>query len=179
MSSPTPTIIKSIALVEYGYIERREEVSNMLFFKDVSYNHDNDHPTTLINIFYTTRGVMTKISHPSSGYTINYDVAMLTIRELCSKEYSQNPRIHTGKGYWTTDDSVRGCAKCGLQKCLRTSAKISGGKVLDTLNAPVACNAKERERLVVSPTKSVGNQWLVQLRAMPKDVEILPQCLMV
>ena len=87
--------------------------------------------------------------------TINYDVAMPTIRELCSKEYLQNSRIYTGKGYGVVQNVMV------YKKSVRTSAKISGGKVLDldTLNAPVVFNnTKERERLVVGPTKSVGNQ---------------------
>ncbi|KAL7535798.1 hypothetical protein ACHAXR_006737 [Thalassiosira sp. AJA248-18] len=62
MSLPSPAAIKVIAL-QYGYIERREEVSSTLFFKD---NHS--HNPTLINVFYTTGGVMTKLDHPRSGY---------------------------------------------------------------------------------------------------------------
>ena len=58
---------------------------------------------------------MTKLSHPKSGYnqlwrTIAYESAQ-TLRAIFV-----NPRIHTGQGYRSKNESVRGCAKCGMQK---------------------------------------------------------------
>jgi hypothetical protein len=105
MSLPTPAAIKIIAM-EYGFEERREEASNTLIF--------NNNPT-LINVFYATGGVMTKLSHPTSDYnqlwhTEAYDSAA-SLADLFA-----NPRMNTGTGYRDASSSVRGCAKCGLQK---------------------------------------------------------------
>ena len=105
MSLPTPAAIKIIA-TEYGFEERREEASNTLIF--------NNNPT-LINVFYATGGVMTKLSHPTSDYnqlwrTEAYDSAA-SLADLFA-----NPRMNTGTGYRDASSSVRGCAKCGLQK---------------------------------------------------------------
>jgi len=112
MSLPTPGKIKAIAIV-CGYEERRDEVSNTLFFKDTSSGRDHEHPI-LINVFYTTRGVMTKISHPTTGYNQLWrSDAYNSTASL--QEIFANPRMHTGKGYRTADNSVRGCAKCGQQ----------------------------------------------------------------
>jgi len=96
-----------------GYEERKDEVSSTLFFKKSCGNHD-DYPT-LINVFYTTRGIMTKLSHPKSGYNqlwrgMAYD-SVETLRAIF-----ENPRGHTGKGYRSADKARRGCAKCGRQK---------------------------------------------------------------
>jgi len=110
MSLPTPEEIKSIAF-EYGYEERRQEVSSTLFFEDATIGRDC---ATFINVFYTTRGMMTKISHPTSGYNQLWrSDAYDSVASLAG--IFANPRIHTGKGYRSADNSVRGCAKCGLQ----------------------------------------------------------------
>lgn len=107
---PSPEIIKSIAAA-YGYEERRVEASSTLFFKDTSTNHN----PTLINVFYTTGGVMTKVSHPTSGYNQLWranaynSVTLLTI-------IFENPRVHTGKGYRNACKAIRGCVNCGLEK---------------------------------------------------------------
>mmetsp|Transcript_15160 Transcript_15160/g.25148 ORF Transcript_15160/g.25148 Transcript_15160/m.25148 type:complete len:162 (+) Transcript_15160:1612-2097(+) len=111
MSFPTPEEIKSIA-TSCGYEERREEIASTLFFKDVSTPH---HHPTLMNVFYTTRGVMTKISHPKSGYNQLWrSDAYDSIPSLVA--IFQNPRTHSGKGYRTMENSVRGCANCGELK---------------------------------------------------------------
>ncbi|KAL7491315.1 hypothetical protein ACHAWT_002009 [Skeletonema menzelii] len=109
-SLPSPEEIKIIAL-EYNYEERRDEASRTLFFKDTSTAHN----PTLINIFYTTGGVMTKLSHPRSGYnqlwrTNAYDSATSLAAIF------ENPRVHTGKGYRNAGNAVRGCVKCGQEK---------------------------------------------------------------
>ncbi|CAJ1964279.1 unnamed protein product [Cylindrotheca closterium] len=108
-SSPSPAQIKDLAR-EYGYVERREEVSKTLFFSDPM--HD---PPTLVNVFYTTRGIMTKISHPTSGYNQLWrSGAYDSLQTLAT--ILENPRKHTGKGYRTTDQSIRGCTQCGEPK---------------------------------------------------------------
>lgn len=110
MSQPTPEVIKIIA-VEYGYEERRDEASSTLFFKDASTTHN----PTLINIFYTSGGVMTKLSHPTSGYNQLWrSNAYDSVDSLAA--IFENPRVHTGKGYRKAGNAVRGCVKCGLEK---------------------------------------------------------------
>jgi hypothetical protein len=115
MSFPTPKEIKRVAK-EHGYEERREEISSTLFFKDVvASNDEHNSCPTLVNVFYTTRGVMTKISHPKSGYNELWRSDAYDSPTSLAAIF-KNPRMHTGKGYRTVDGSVRGCTKCGLQK---------------------------------------------------------------
>ncbi|KAL7551109.1 hypothetical protein ACHAWF_014309, partial [Thalassiosira exigua] len=109
MSLPPPSLIKAIAHSN-GYVERRDEASSTLFFKD-----NQPHYPTLINVFYTTGGVMTKLSHPRSGYNelwrsdaYNSATSLATI--------FANPRVHTGQGYRHASGAARGCAQCGMQK---------------------------------------------------------------
>lgn len=107
---PSPEVIKIIAL-EYNYEERRDEASNTLFFKDTSI----DHNPTLINVFYTTGGVMTKLSHPTSGYNQLWRCnAYDSVASLAA--IFENPRVHTGKGYRNAGNAVRGCVNCGKEK---------------------------------------------------------------
>mmetsp|Transcript_10778 Transcript_10778/g.16284 ORF Transcript_10778/g.16284 Transcript_10778/m.16284 type:complete len:628 (+) Transcript_10778:80-1963(+) len=115
MTFPTPQKIKQIA-AECGYEERREEVSSTIFLRKSSDGNDgNNKYPILINIFYTTRGIMTKLSHPKSGYnqlwrSTAYD-SVGTLRAIFI-----NPRAHTGRGYRSADQAQRGCARCGIQK---------------------------------------------------------------
>jgi len=112
MSFPSPAEIKNIAS-DYGYVERRNEVSSTLFFKE-RYPVQPDCPI-LINVFYTTRGIMTKLPHPSNGYNQLWrSSAYDSIDSLCT--LFENPRTHTGKGYRQAQDAVRGCCDCGDQK---------------------------------------------------------------
>ena len=109
-SLPSPDVIKIIAL-EYSYEERRDEASSTLFFKDTSTTHN----PTLINVFYTTGGVMTKLRHPSSGYNQLWRRnAYDSVASLAA--IFENPRVHTGKGYRNAGNAVRGCVKCGEEK---------------------------------------------------------------
>jgi hypothetical protein len=109
-SLPSPEVIKIIA-TEYGYEERRDEASSTLFFKDTSTNHN----PTLINVFYTTGGVMTKVSHPTSGYNQLWRAdAYNSVASLAT--IFENPRVHTGKGYRNACKAIRGCVNCGLEK---------------------------------------------------------------
>jgi hypothetical protein len=96
---------------DYGYIERRESVSCTLFFKA---NATEPYPT-LINVFYTTRGVMTQLAHPTQGYNAMWRSDAYDSLETLA-ELFENPRTHTGKGYRQAKDTMRGCCKCGCQK---------------------------------------------------------------
>mmetsp|Transcript_14441 Transcript_14441/g.22277 ORF Transcript_14441/g.22277 Transcript_14441/m.22277 type:complete len:526 (+) Transcript_14441:113-1690(+) len=109
-SLPSPEVIKIIAL-EYNYEERRDEASSTLFFKDTSTTHN----PTLINVFYTTGGIMTKLSHPRSGYNQLWRTnAFDSVASLAA--IFENPRVHTGKGYRNAGNAVRGCVNCGEEK---------------------------------------------------------------
>mmetsp|Transcript_33893 Transcript_33893/g.82194 ORF Transcript_33893/g.82194 Transcript_33893/m.82194 type:complete len:358 (+) Transcript_33893:4606-5679(+) len=99
---------------DYGYDERREEVSNTLFFSRQDCSFDDSNPT-LVNIFYTTRGLMTKVNHPTRGYNELWRSGAYDSLETLAN-ILEDPRMHTGKGYRTTDQSIRGCARCGEQK---------------------------------------------------------------
>ena len=103
MTLPTPAIIKRIA-IKYGYEERREEASYTLFFKE-SQPQRQHHPI-LINVFYTTGGVMTKLSHPKRGYNELWRSNGYN-SETALEEIFVNPRTHTGKGYRRTDEIGR------------------------------------------------------------------------
>lgn len=108
-SLPTPPQIKAIALAR-GYTERREEASYTLFFKD----NQEPHPT-LVNVFYTTGGVMTKLNHPTSGYNELWRSGAYNNVASLGAIFA-NPRLHTGQGYRQADTATRGCAKCGTNK---------------------------------------------------------------
>jgi hypothetical protein len=139
MSSPYADVIKSeatnnvvpspeeiIALAEsLGYMERRPTTSFTLFFieKDPSLSlslslPDGMMPPCRINIYYTTRSIMTHLNHPSAldGSTNQLwrSNAYDTLEEL--REFFLNPRIHTGKGYRNAHKAVRGCVACGEMK---------------------------------------------------------------
>lgn len=114
MSQQFPTVMEIKALAEdYGYNERREEVSCTLFFKET--NPENPNCPSLINIFYTTRGIMTHLAHPTQGYNSLWRSSAYDSLETLAMLF-ENPRAHTGKGYRQAKEAVRGCAKCGLQK---------------------------------------------------------------
>lgn len=108
MPLPSPEAIKLLAL-EHGYEERRSEASSTLFFKD-----GQEHQPTLVNVFYTTGGVMTKLAHPSKGYNELWrSDAYDSLDSLAI--ILADPRVHTGKGR-RGFGGVRGCAGCGTQK---------------------------------------------------------------
>ena len=108
-SLPNPETIKHIASA-YGYAERRKEVSSTLFFKD-----DTQKTPTLINIFYTTGGVMTKLSHPKKGYNQLWRSDAYDSAESLTLIFA-DPRVHTEQGYRHSGNAKRGCINCGMQK---------------------------------------------------------------
>ena len=101
-------------IIECGYEERREEASCTLFFKKQDATGEHEYPT-LINVFYTTRGVMTKLSHPRNGYNQLWRSSAYDSEETLRAIF-EYPRKHTGKGYRTADKAKRGCISCGLLK---------------------------------------------------------------
>ena len=106
--------IKNIA-GRNGYIQRREEASNTLFFKsDNLVPPDGGYPT-LINVFYTTGGIMTKLSHPTRGYNQLWRSDAYDSVDSLDAIFA-NPRLHTGQGYRQASSAKRGCIGCGILK---------------------------------------------------------------
>ena len=102
--------------LDYGLTERRPEASSTLFFK-LDIPATPEHPT-LINIYYTTRGIMTKLHHPSTGrYNELWRVSAYDSLESLAMLF-EDPRTHTGKGYRDVKNKPRerGCVKCGYSK---------------------------------------------------------------
>lgn len=111
-STPTPAEIIGLA-DECGYMKRRSEVSATLFFIETDPPHGM--PPCRINIYYTTRSIMTYLNHPSAGSNELWrSNAYEDLDEL--RDFFENPRIHTGKGYRNANKAVRGCVKCGEMK---------------------------------------------------------------
>lgn len=109
---PTPLEIKALA-EDYGYRERRPEASYTLFFQEIE-PADPKHPIN-VNVFYTTRGIMTQLPHPKTGYNSLWRSSAYDSLTGLAMLF-EDPRAHTGKGYRQAKDAVRGCAKCGFQK---------------------------------------------------------------
>ena len=63
MSWPTAEEIKQIAYT-YRYVERRADASKTLFFQKHATLWDRESPS-VINVFYATREVMTKLKSPT------------------------------------------------------------------------------------------------------------------
>jgi hypothetical protein len=122
--SPSPHDIVHLA-ASFGYVQRRPMVSSTIFLVEKEPPPYSDMPPPiLINIFYTTRSIMTQLKHPtfnasSDGSATNggqtnelwrsnaYD----TLQDL--QAFFVNPRQHTGKGYRNAAKAVRGCVTCG------------------------------------------------------------------
>jgi len=105
MTDPSPQEIRYVAR-NCGYKERRSEASSTLFFEKQG---------ILINVFYTTRGVMTKLNHPTRGQNELWRANAYDCLETLTAIF-RNPRVHTGQGYRQAQQALRGCIRCGLQK---------------------------------------------------------------
>lgn len=165
--------IKTITL-EFGYEERRHEVSTR--------SSSGMRPTIVtMSIQYWSMfstlpvGWWRKLATRQLD-TINYGAAMHTIWQLRSQEYLETLERIPEKviAPLTVLSEVAQNVLC--KRSVRDSAEISGGEALDTQNAQDMFDTNsKRERLVLDPMKSLGIQWLVPLRVMPKDAEILPR----
>lgn len=93
-----------------GYSLRRPEASSTLFFREGNPTHGM--PAVLINVFYTTRSIMTYLNHPQGGSNELWrSNAYDDVDEL--QTFLENPRRHSGKGYRNKNKAARGCASCG------------------------------------------------------------------
>ena len=158
-SSPTPTEIISLA-IEMGYKVRREEVSKTLFFEEIS--PDFGMPPCLINIYYTTRSIMTYLNHPSKkgSNELWRSNAYDDIDEL--RKFFVNPRIHSGKGYRNANKAVRGCVKCGEMK-QRTEFSINQwkNKGPDLNKCKNCCDIEKKQRESATGAKEEDSPYPV------------------
>ena len=107
---------------ECGYVQYRPMVSSTLYFeqKDPPSIHNDDGTTTTatpikINVYYTTRSIMTYLPHPTRGTNQLWrSGAYRTADEL--RNLFLDPRQHTNIGYRNADKAKRGCAGCGELK---------------------------------------------------------------
>jgi hypothetical protein len=133
-----------------GYKQRRPMVSYTLFFEEVDPAYDM--PPCLINVYYTTRSIMTHLNHTPTGRTNELwrSNAYDDLEEL--RAFFLNPRMHTGKGYRNAKKAVRGCVACGkmktrtefsrnqwakgpdANKCIECLAAPAGGDVAELVN---------------------------------------------
>ena len=75
-------------------------------------------PLAAVNIYYTTRSLMTKLDHPTKGDNQLWRSAVYnTEQEL--RALLLDPRLHTGKGYRAAENATRGCVQCGEMKLRR------------------------------------------------------------
>lgn len=111
--SLTTSVLHLYQSIDYGYKERRLEVSRTLFFQEM--DPENPKYPININVFYTTRGVMTQLPHPTQGYNSLWRSTAYDSLESLAMLF-ENPRSHTGRGYRQAKNAVRGCANCGEQK---------------------------------------------------------------
>lgn len=88
-----------------GLVERRAERSRTLFFHSEPLGCD-------YNVFYTTRSVMTRLTHPARGDNQLFRSSTYeSLEDLVA--LFRNPRAHTGKGYRMAQDAMRCCVGCG------------------------------------------------------------------
>lgn len=107
---------------ECGYVQYRPMVSSTLYFeqKDPPSVQNDDGTTTTatpvkINVYYTTRSIMTYLPHPTRGINQMWrSGAYRTADEL--RNLFLDPRQHTNIGYRNADKAKRGCAGCGELK---------------------------------------------------------------
>ena len=111
-NSPTANDIQTL-LTTLGYHIRRPPVSSTLFFAETT--PPSSQQPILLNIYYTTRSIMTYLNHPTSGQRELWrSNAYESLDELAS--IVRNPRMHTGKGYRNKNKAMRGCVGCGMMK---------------------------------------------------------------
>jgi hypothetical protein len=136
-----------IALAQkMGYKERRPSVSSTLFFVESAPSMAPDAAAVLINIYYTTRSIMTLLQHPGSAGTNELwrSHAYDTLEEL--QRFFENPRIHTGKGYRKAHKAVRGCVGCGMMKTKGDFSKNQWLKGPDANRCIECCNLANDKR---------------------------------
>ena len=147
--------------IECGYVERREEASCALFF--LKKLHEGGQYPTLINVFYTTRGVMTKLSHPKSGYNQLWRSSAYNSEESLRAIF-ENPRRHTGKGYRSTDETKRGCSKCGMEKPKSEFSKNQWSKNVGDSKCAACIGNNKQQGKTVGATDAVYDE-MSQLQA--------------
>jgi len=153
--------IKNIA-GRNGYIQRREEASNTLFFKSENpVPPDGGYPGTLINVFYTTGGIMTKLSHPTRGYNQLWRSDAYDSVDTLDAIFA-NPRLHTGQGYRQASGAKRGCIGCGiLKKKVEFIVKINGVRVQVVRSVQIVFSKRRAIVIMSRERKQLVLCWVV------------------
>ena len=104
----TPTAEEIVIIAgKYGYTTSSPEHNATLYFKKSD--------GCQLNVYHSTRGVMTFLDHPTRGrnglwrsdvYTTTTDLEALF----------ENPRKHTSTGYRKSENAEAGCTQCGERK---------------------------------------------------------------
>jgi hypothetical protein len=110
-------------------------------------------PPVLINVYYTTRSIMTYMNHPSAGTNELWrSNAYTDLQQL--QTFFENPRKHTGKGYRRKEHATRGCVKCGSFKKRNDFSKNQWAKGPD-LNRCCDCVASRDGAAGGQPQRSI------------------------
>eukprot|EP00977_Amphora_coffeiformis_P006886 scaffold1506_cov179-Amphora_coffeaeformis.AAC.23 len=116
-------------------------------------------PAVRINIYPTTRSIMTHLNHPNASTNELWrSNAYETLDEL--RTFFQNPRIHTGKGYRNASQAVRGCVSCGQMKH-RTAFSNNQWRKGPDANKCIECQNGSSTTLTVTALKQhnqIGTQ---------------------
>ena len=157
-------IIKNIA-GRNGYIQRREEASNTLFFKSENLVPPDGGYPTLINVFYTTGGIMTKLSHPTRGYNQLWRSDAYDSVDTLDAIFA-NPRLHTGQGYRQASGAKRGCIGCGILKKKVDYSKNQWRKGSGSAKCSNSIEQKKGNRNQQQREETVGTNAIVH----PSDI---------
>ena len=144
MTLPSPAVIKALA-ARHGFVERREEASSTLFFKSDNLPQ-SQHPT-LINVFYTTGGIMTKLHILQVGI-INYGEVMPMIRLPLSVQSLLIPEFIQDKGTVMQVVQREAVSDVECKRRRRITAKINGARV------PVMQNVR-----IVFSRRAIAISW--------------------
>jgi hypothetical protein len=175
---PLPEEVITMAS-SYGFVEYRQQVNATIFLEKIADNYK-------INVFYSTRGLMTILDHPKGRKPLWRSSAYKDLSGL--EALLANPRLHTSFGYRKSADSATGCIVCGerkqvtefsrnqwtmrkddKQKCRDCVDQIQQArrsdeelrKLLHNMgNIQIACEDSERTETAVVKSKAVSKQGM-------------------
>jgi hypothetical protein len=157
-----PEVIIKLAL-SLGYAERRPSVSATIFLERVPEDG------VKVNIFYTSRGIMTQITHPKRGKNELWrSGAYETLHDLAN--ILKDPRTHTGRGYRVASNATRGCVSCGESKKKTEYSHNQWTRGVENCKCKVCVNATDINRLT-NELQAVHIDDDSDVRAITADIE--------
>ena len=146
-SLPSPEVIKSSHL---NTTTKNEGMKHPALYSS------NIHlPRTLINVFYTTGAVTTKLSHPTSTTsTMNYGEEMHMILLLSSLQYLRIQEFILGKDIVMLAKLLGVALSVVKKRSGPTLVIINGGRGRVNRNVPVAFRASVMELIIIKHTQS-------------------------